>query len=218
TRISITLGTDVLFSFNGTTFSAGGVDNPGAGHNLAVTDDFVYAEPVAAPALQTPVNATVGTFFNGQVATFTDANAGAGVKDFTGSINFGDGFTAPATFTALGGGKFAVTGSHTYTRSGSFALSILVQDFGGSEVTLDNTATVSGNAVVNGTAGNDTLTLLKTPGGAAGDITFVLNGNATSLKGVTSFTFNGLGGNDVLGVSDGNGTPQLSGGVFFDGG
>src|SRR5262249_6510714 len=120
TRVSITLGTDVLFSFNGTTFSAGGGDNPGAGHNLAVTDSLVYAEPVAAAAVQAPVSGVVGTFFNGPVATFTDANAGASSHDFTGSIDWGDGSTSPATFTAQGGGTFAVNGSHAYTKSGTF--------------------------------------------------------------------------------------------------
>ena len=70
--------------------------------------------------------------FSGQVATFFDANTGASSKDFTGSINWGDGFTSPATFAALGGGKFAVNGSHTFARAGSFPVSILVQDFGGS--------------------------------------------------------------------------------------
>jgi hypothetical protein len=218
TRISITLGTDVLFSFNGTTFSAGGTDNPGGGHNLAVTDDFVYAEPVAAAAVQAPVNAVVGSLFNGAVATFTDANAGSTVHDFTGSINWGDGSTSPATFTAQGSGKFAVNGSHTYTSSGTFPVSILVQDFGGNDVTLSNTATVSGDAVVNGTAADDTLTLGRTPGGAVGDITFVLNGNSTALKGVTSFTFNGNDGNDSLTVSLTDGNPIVSGNVVYDGG
>jgi hypothetical protein len=218
TRISITLGTDVLFAFNGTTFSAGGADNPAAGHNLAVTDDFVYAEPVAAAAVQAPIAAVVGTPFNGPVATFTDANAAAAVHDFTGTVNWGDGSTSPATFTADGGGKFTVNGSHTYTSSGTFPVSILVQDFGGNDVTLSNTATVGGDAVVNGTAAADTLALGRTPGGAVGDITFVLNGNSTSLKGVTSFTFDGNDGNDALTVSLVDGNPIVSGNVVYDGG
>src|SRR5206468_9684261 len=46
TRVTLTLGTDVLFSFDGTTFHAGPQANdPAHGHNLVVTDDFAYAEP-----------------------------------------------------------------------------------------------------------------------------------------------------------------------------
>jgi hypothetical protein len=142
TRVSLILGTDVLFSFNGTTFSAGAADNPGAGHNLVDTDDFIYAEPVAAPALFSPVSATAGTLFNSQVATLTDANPAASFKDFTGSIKWGDGFTSPATFTASGSGTFTVNGSHTYAFGGAFPVSVLVQDFGGNNITLNNTAQV----------------------------------------------------------------------------
>jgi hypothetical protein len=71
---------------------------------------------------------------------------------------------------------------------------------------------------VNGTAGNDTFTLVRTSAGALGDITFLLNGNSTSLKGVTSLTFNGLAGNDVMTVSLAGGNPLVSGNVVFDGG
>src|SRR5262249_44703351 len=43
TRVSLTLGTDVLFSFDGVTFRAGPQpDDPANGHNLVVTDDFDY--------------------------------------------------------------------------------------------------------------------------------------------------------------------------------
>jgi hypothetical protein len=157
TKVSIVLGTDVLFSFNGTTFSAGGVDNPTTGHNLAVTDDFVYAEPVAVPA-PPHLAASAAVPFSGPVATFTDANAGASSKDFTGSITWGDGSTSPANFTALGGGKFAVNGSHTFLKAGSFPVSALVQDFGGSDVTLTTTADVATTA---------TTTILTASTGAA---------------------------------------------------
>src|SRR5439155_4561650 len=78
TRVSIVLGTDVLFSFDGVHFSAGGIDDPANGHNLAVTDDFAYAEPVAQNTTQPTVNATAGVAFNNiQVATFTDTNPNA---------------------------------------------------------------------------------------------------------------------------------------------
>ena len=74
TRVTLTLGTDVLFSFDGVHFHSGTQpDDPANGHNLAVTDDFVFAEPVATTASQPAVAATENTAFNGPVGTFSDA-------------------------------------------------------------------------------------------------------------------------------------------------
>ena len=75
------------------------------------------------------------------------------------------------------------------------------------------------NAVVDGTAGNDTLVLTRTAA-AAGNVTYVLNGGAAvPLVGVTSFTFNGLGGNDVMNATVPAGGLLLNNGtVAFDGG
>jgi hypothetical protein len=47
TEIEIVPGDAQVFDFEHGTVTANGADNPGAGHDLAVTDDFVYAEPVA---------------------------------------------------------------------------------------------------------------------------------------------------------------------------
>ena len=61
-------------------------------------------------------------------------------------------------------------------------------------------ATVSSNVVINDNTAGDTLTLLQTTGtGTVGDITYILgNQAAVTLTGVTSFTFNGNGGNDTM--------------------
>jgi hypothetical protein len=48
THVTLNLGTDTIFDFNGTTFSGSTTDDPAHGHNLVATDDFVYPEPVAA--------------------------------------------------------------------------------------------------------------------------------------------------------------------------
>jgi hypothetical protein len=77
------------------------------------------------------------------------------------------------------------------------------------------------DVVVNGTAGNDTLTVTQTAGGGIGAITYALNGGApVALTGVTSFTFHGLAGNDTMTVSLANGSPlaQGPGPIIFDGG
>ena len=108
TSVTLTLGTDILFTFDGTTATGIGTNDPT--HNLVVTDDFVYAEPVsildAAPILPGPngtvnatpkATATVGTAFTGTVATFSDTDTAAKASQFTATINWGDGHISNGT-------------------------------------------------------------------------------------------------------------------------
>jgi hypothetical protein len=145
TNVFITCGTDVIFKFDGTTFSSGGVaDDPANGHNLVVTDDFVYAEPqpiangfaIVSGAAGTTnavatVNARAGQPFTGVVATFSDADPQANARDFTATINWGDGHLTNGTITANAQGGFDVIGTNTYATTGRFAISVDVADFGG---------------------------------------------------------------------------------------
>jgi hypothetical protein len=145
TNVFITCGTDVIFKFDGTTFSSSGVkDDPANGHNLVVTDDFVYPEPVATangfPIVSGPasttnaaaiVNAVAGKPFTGVVATFSDADPMANARDFTATINWGDGHLTNGTITANAQGGFDVSGTNTYATLGRFAISVDVADFGG---------------------------------------------------------------------------------------
>jgi hypothetical protein len=80
--------------------------------------------------------ATENVGFTGfTVATFRDANATAPASDFTATITWGDGSSGAADgVVALGGGLFAVVGSHTYAAAGTYTLAVGVQDVGGSEV------------------------------------------------------------------------------------
>jgi hypothetical protein len=145
TNVFITCGTDVIFKFDGTTFSSSGVvDDPAHGHNLVVTDDFVYPEPVpiangfaitSGPAGTTNavaiVNATAGKPFTGVVGSFSDADPNANAKDFTATINWGDGHLTNGTIVANTAGGFDVIGTNTYATAGRFSISIDVADFGG---------------------------------------------------------------------------------------
>lgn len=47
TEVQLTVGTNALFSFDGSTFQSFGGENLGQGIDLAVTDDFVFATPTA---------------------------------------------------------------------------------------------------------------------------------------------------------------------------
>jgi hypothetical protein len=66
--------------------------------------------------------------------TFTDANPLADVNDFTVTVDWGDGTMMQVIPpTALGGGVFAVDAGHTYSQLGDFALTVKVEDKGGSK-------------------------------------------------------------------------------------
>jgi hypothetical protein len=99
TRVVLTLGTDVIFSFDGTTFKPGTAVDDGVTHNLVVTDDWAFPEPAATPnglpivtGAQGTTNATVnnttalGVAFTGVVATFSDQHPMANAKDFTATL------------------------------------------------------------------------------------------------------------------------------------
>ncbi len=135
----LTLGTDVLFSFDGTTFSAGPVaDSPATGHNLVVTDDWAFAEPVAitnglpivtgaagTTNAAISVNATVGTAFTGVVATFNDEDPNGKATDYTATINWGGGhLTNGASSPPTAKGGFDVSGTNTYATAGTFPINV----------------------------------------------------------------------------------------------
>jgi hypothetical protein len=52
--VKLAVGTNTLFNFDGTNFQSFGAENLAGGTDLAVTDDFVYAEPTVAAAIPEP--------------------------------------------------------------------------------------------------------------------------------------------------------------------
>jgi hypothetical protein len=158
TRVTLTLGTDVLFSFDGASAKPGpNSNNPEAGHNLVVNDDFSYAEPVplnSDPAIisgpqgiqnaQTVITAAVGAPVSAIVATFSDTDTTAGPQAYSATINWGDGHISNGLVTANSRGGFSVSGTNTYASAALFPLSVDVDKFDavGTSITLTNTAQV----------------------------------------------------------------------------
>jgi uncharacterized repeat protein (TIGR01451 family) len=70
-----------------------------------------------------PVGATEGATFSGQVATFRDAGGPEPDGDYAASIDWGDGSSSAGT---VRGGT--VTGSHAYSEEGSFTVAVTVTD------------------------------------------------------------------------------------------
>ncbi len=136
TRVVITLGTDPVFGFDGTTITSGPPDGPG--HDLVAVDDVVLAEP------QSPsVHATAGVRFAGPVLTFADADPNGGPRDYAAAIDWGDGTTSAGTASPSAAGGFAVAGAHTYAIPGAFLIRITVVDLGGARAVLYAAASVA---------------------------------------------------------------------------
>jgi hypothetical protein len=84
--------------------------------------------------------------FTSTVVTFTDANSRPDSKDYTATINWGDGTSSSETLANGGikvgtGNVFSVVGTHTYSTFGNFTFSVQVVDKGG--------ASTSTSAVIN---------------------------------------------------------------------
>jgi hypothetical protein len=92
------------------------------------------------------ISATEGAGFSGVVATFTDANPNAAAGDFTATITWGDGTTSAGT-VSLASGIFSVSAAHTYADEGSHAVTVAINDVGGSTATAHSSATVADAAL-----------------------------------------------------------------------
>src|SRR5204862_5155166 len=90
--------------------------NDVGGGSASANGSATVADAVLTAA-GTSFTATEGAGFSGVVATFTDANAGAPVSDFSATILWGDGTSSAGAVSAANGG-FQVSGSHTYADEG----------------------------------------------------------------------------------------------------
>jgi hypothetical protein len=153
-----------------------------------------------------PIKVTPGVPFSGQVATFTDANPGGTISDFTTppggvTINWGDGTTSPGTVTQPGGvgTAFVVSGTHTYVTSGNHIFTVTVTDVGG--------RTASGKAIAGNFKAHDIVGRVSQTGEwwvglSNGSTAFnnalwdTWNPNITFVDAVTG-DFNGDGRTDI---------------------
>ncbi len=93
--------------------------------SIATVADAALASSCATPAVSS-------TSFNGSVANFTDADPNGMVSDYTATIDWGDLSISAGTVTGPVGGPFVVSGSHTYTTTGPFTITVTISDVGGS--------------------------------------------------------------------------------------
>jgi hypothetical protein len=69
-----------------------------------------------------------GQSFSGTVATFTSSDPNADASQFSASIDWGDGTTDTGSVSADPNGGFDVSGAHSYTEEGSYALAVAITD------------------------------------------------------------------------------------------
>jgi cyclophilin family peptidyl-prolyl cis-trans isomerase len=128
---------------------AGTLDPAPAAGTATDTATITAAAATTLTAQSVAVNGTAGTPLSGvALATFTDTAAGATAGNYTVTIDWDDTTpldTATGSVVDLGGGKFQVVGSHTYSSQGTFtpAVTIVSSNSGSSPGTLsvDTTAT-----------------------------------------------------------------------------
>jgi uncharacterized repeat protein (TIGR01451 family) len=124
--------------------------DPNPVNNSATASTAVRAAPFAGSGV--PVGGFEFTALSGvPVATFTRAGGLEPAAAFTATIHWGDGGRSPGTVTASGG-NYTVLGSHTYTESGTFAVTVEVADDSGT-ATFGSTATAQEELLPDGTTG-----------------------------------------------------------------
>jgi hypothetical protein len=157
--------------------------------------------PIAAHAVA--VHAVEGNAFSGTVATFIDPDASDpadSAANDTATIHWGDGSSSAGTVTALGGGKYSVSGSHTYADEGTPAVTVRITDPDdpGGPATASATATVSDAA----------LAATGSPAFAsANPVSHTVATFTDANPGATALDFTTGGGITTIGWGDGTTSP-----------
>ena len=110
-------------------------DRDNAANKATVSSDAKIADAGLSSACAT-VGVTAGTYA-GPTASFTDASTTGTLSDFSAFINWGDGTTTAGLITGVGGtAPYTVSGTHTYSSTGFFAVTTTVNDVGGSKTSV----------------------------------------------------------------------------------
>lgn len=147
----------------------------------------------------TPVSATEGQAFSGQVASFTDTNTSSTAAEYSATINWGDGASSAGTVSGPTGGPYTVTGTHTYAEEGSYTVQVSITDTtnSGNDLSTKATATVADAplgascatpaASQEGFSGTVASLTDANPGATTADYTATISwGDGTSSAGVVS--------------------------------
>jgi hypothetical protein len=90
-----------------------------------------------------PVQTTENQEFDLVLMTFHDEDPLGEADDYYAWIDFGDGNYGEGIIDGDGNGNFTVEADHTYGEEGSYTITIYLLDWGGSELTVTDDATVA---------------------------------------------------------------------------
>jgi streptogramin lyase len=128
-------------------------------NSTATTQSVVNVTDAPLVASGNTITATEGTPFTNQiVASFADTDPNGTLTDYSATINWGDGTTAPGTIVPNGSGGYFVEGLYNYDDEGQYAITVTIQDSGGATNTVNTTANVADAAL---TATGTTLTPIE---------------------------------------------------------
>ncbi|HJT35300.1 MAG TPA: DUF4214 domain-containing protein, partial [Pirellulales bacterium] len=182
------------------------VSDQGGATATATTTATVGDAALAATAAS--ITTTEGATFSGTVATFTDANPGALLGDYTANIVWGDGATTSGTLGATQAG-ILVNGNHSYVEEGAQTVTVTISDAGGAKATATTTATIA-DATLHATG-----TTITTTEGATFSGTIATLIDANSGAPLTDYTVQIAWGDGA--TSTGTVTTSAGGGLVVSG-
>ncbi len=118
-------------------------DVGGAQATVTIPVNVLDLPLAATPVSALSVSGLGSASFSGRLASFTDADPGNQVGDYTAQILWGDGAVSQGTVAAASPGVYAVTGAHAYAQSGTYSVTALVRDGGGQSVVAQTSLTAT---------------------------------------------------------------------------
>jgi hypothetical protein len=178
--------------------------------HFTIPGSAVVTDAPLSAASAGPVQGVEGTPIAALLGTFRDGDATSLFSQFTATADWGDGSKSLATISVNPDGSFGVMGDHAYTAVGTYQIGIVIQDAGGSVITLFNTVQVT-DAPLHA-AGTDVTATVRAPftGGVATFIDQNPFGDASDFSATIDW---GDGA-----TSDGTVTAAASGGFIVSGG
>lgn len=101
--------------------------------------------PTPTAIVDAPLTITniAASYPQGAGVTFTDADPNGSLSQYSGTISWGDGTTSVGTFTTNPSGGFAFGGTHVYSHSGTYKVTVAIHDVGGASATATTSMVVA---------------------------------------------------------------------------
>src|SRR5262249_19012617 len=126
------------------------------GASAAVQSTAGVADAPLSVTGASPLSGTAGVPFTAAVAEFVP-DPGHTTGDYKATIDGGAGATSPGTIVDLLDGRFQVQGTTTYTAGATDPVAVTVVDAGGSQATVQTSATVADGPPASLTASGTTI-------------------------------------------------------------